>query len=836
MVPIATVVLISATYRDSESTSEREILPIYLIGNMDEDIHKPSTAKDSNPTGPALESDTTPTPQLPGSFPPPGIPATSHNDSFSLADSLSSSPRHLITNEEHSKAPPKDSSLISNETSSVGYSEIGNLKEEESEKSGERENPKHEIEAAENRIVTPAFSSEKEVIPASSDASPTMTSNVNKNVSTENLVSPTTLRAFASQKDRNSTVSALAETHTPVSSAEGGKRRSAVSPIEESLVVVEPGRSIPLTESNVEKASNATYPLKESEPRTFYNSSGSSSAGDQENQEDGDDEREGVDGIINKSDQGAMLAAAKSVRMNRPSRFQSTHAHEVGDYFVGREKEREEGMWEKVGRERARKGITTEGGKVEKVLGEESTHGNGKVGRVLGQESMVRSARSSAGNSFGRKPGLPPVPQSPWLPGAETATEAKDGASSIEPIGPRRSKGMSIKDALRSNPPDSTSPISTKRSSAPSIIGKRTVFAPEPIDVHNKEGGTKWGDGMSTPYPKATGDGFPDSAGKTLGSGLVEGEREMGETRRTDQAINDGRKRFSMFSFMGGEREKMYGGIKPEPSGTDHAAEITNDAILTVVLYKPSNAVPRVGMIAIPQEQSELEISHANKDNGGGPKPPAAFDDEGLFRLMKSQYFRLRGGFLSRLFDARGLKSISLLSYTHISQLAARNEKPVIRKTFCAVTEDMFAEERMLELFQSPRKGKGSMQWVVWVAGLGENSSQFVERYDDNTEKANEEKEKIAIELVEGWNGGKITLAVASVVLLSVAAVLLWIFLGVDGEQREYLGIRGNVKEGEIGFRGAGGRVETGVLLGLIVLLMGWTGIAAWIGLSWFVI
>lgn len=38
-----------------------------------------------------------------------------------------------------------------------------------------------------------------------------------------------------------------------------------------------------------------------------------------------------------------------------------------------------------------------------------------------------------------------------------------------------------------------------------------------------------------------------------------------------------------------------------------------------------------------------------------------------------------------------------------------------------------------------------------------------------------------------------------------------------------------------VGYKGSGGRVETGAVLGMLVLMFGWTGVGAWLGLSWLV-
>jgi hypothetical protein len=75
-------------------------------------------------------------------------------------------------------------------------------------------------------------------------------------------------------------------------------------------------------------------------------------------------------------------------------------------------------------------------------------------------------------------------------------------------------------------------------------------------------------------------------------------------------------------------------------------------------------------------------------------------------------------------------------------------------------------------------------------------------------------------EFVEGWNVGRILAAVVLMVILAIAAALLWVFLGVT-----FLG--------GVGFRGAGSRVGESMLVGGLVLMVGWTVVAAWMGVSW---
>jgi hypothetical protein len=74
--------------------------------------------------------------------------------------------------------------------------------------------------------------------------------------------------------------------------------------------------------------------------------------------------------------------------------------------------------------------------------------------------------------------------------------------------------------------------------------------------------------------------------------------------------------------------------------------------------------------------------------------------------------------------------------------------------------------------------------------------------------------------------------------MASVAAVLLWIFLGQsrtfmtpDSFQPQDMT---TIYSG--GSRGAGDRVGAGVVMGICVLLIGLSSMAGWMGLSWLII
>ena len=270
---------------------------------------------------------------------------------------------------------------------------------------------------------------------------------------------------------------------------------------------------------------------------------------------------------------------------------------------------------------------------------------------------------------------------------------------------------------------------------------------------------------------------------------------------------------------------------------SDHGTMPTTDeapkSLLTLVLYSHGDSISKVKKIVIPTPPETALV-----DSSDEKKPPLKaimrqdFDDEKLFKLICSEYNSMRGS-LRRLASARTLRSMNLLAYHSTSELVSKNARPMHFRH--QDNDKHLAEARMLDLFKKPKLGKRRHEWVEWVTSLPENS---------NTESV--DNERIALELVEGWSTSKFLAAVVSVLVCSLTITLLWIFLGAGGDtigfESANLSLPGGLTESQsvtvdnpIGYKGAGGRVETGVALGILVLMFGWTNIVAWILLNWLV-
>jgi hypothetical protein len=77
------------------------------------------------------------------------------------------------------------------------------------------------------------------------------------------------------------------------------------------------------------------------------------------------------------------------------------------------------------------------------------------------------------------------------------------------------------------------------------------------------------------------------------------------------------------------------------------------------------------------------------------------------------------------------------------------------------------------------------------------------------------------LEFVDGWNVFRIVSVFLLLLVFTVAALMLWTFLGVPRM--------------DTALEGAGERLETAVLLGTFLFMVGLTSIVGWLGISWLV-
>ncbi|KAI9710612.1 MAG: hypothetical protein M1812_007376 [Candelaria pacifica] len=237
------------------------------------------------------------------------------------------------------------------------------------------------------------------------------------------------------------------------------------------------------------------------------------------------------------------------------------------------------------------------------------------------------------------------------------------------------------------------------------------------------------------------------------------------------------------------------------------SASASSESTLILSLQSNNAAVPKLAKIIVPgrDEFNPAADSPTKTKHFTG----LDFDDEALFKVMRNRYRKTRG-FLRRLLSLRGLKSISILSSPNRHPpLRKDSEKPFFRNQSSTSSTGQYSPQQLWAHYRKPKLGRGHYDWVDWVHRLPSNSVQGEQSGD-----------KVALEFVEGWRVGLLFIAVLVLSLVSVAAAVLWVILGLGNGEKE-------------GYMNAGGRVETGVVLAGVVLMMGWTGVGAWGILSW---
>lgn len=203
------------------------------------------------------------------------------------------------------------------------------------------------------------------------------------------------------------------------------------------------------------------------------------------------------------------------------------------------------------------------------------------------------------------------------------------------------------------------------------------------------------------------------------------------------------------------------------------------------------------------------------------------FDDAEFFHQLRRSYKELSGPI--RLFSARSLKRIAVNGpATKAADLGYGWRSPRIRAY--KGLSDTFSEEQILQHYRNPALGSSRYAFVQWAHRLtAAHPARTPQGEDENGERRDGDYftqlyQPEGLEFVVVWSVPRIISALALVFLLAMIAVLLWIFLGKQtAASIPPVG----------GYRDAGDRVATALLMGIFVLIAGLSGIAGWLGVSW---
>ncbi|KAH0277119.1 hypothetical protein KCU91_g3410, partial [Aureobasidium melanogenum] len=281
-----------------------------------------------------------------------------------------------------------------------------------------------------------------------------------------------------------------------------------------------------------------------------------------------------------------------------------------------------------------------------------------------------------------------------------------------------------------------------------------------------------------------------------------------------------------------------------------------HDSILTLSIRRSNpNSRLRLSTLTIPanSEFSAVKNRHHSSGLGGQENTPQDFDDAELFRQLRRHYQSLLGPW--RHFSARSLMMICVSGDASKQAdsgygwlLTPRSPRTLAYKGL----NDTFSEEKLLRFFHnSGAAGKSRYAWVSWAHRLADApalttplsppsaltsaapdtvrtpaSAGITATVNNRFSMIRRAEQHEGLEFVVSWSVRRILLALILVLVLSLAAALLWVFLGKDSHS----------SGGQAGFLGAGDRVVAGVVMGICVLLIGCFGVGGWIGISWLVL
>ncbi|KAK4614088.1 hypothetical protein CLAFUW4_09325 [Fulvia fulva] len=279
---------------------------------------------------------------------------------------------------------------------------------------------------------------------------------------------------------------------------------------------------------------------------------------------------------------------------------------------------------------------------------------------------------------------------------------------------------------------------------------------------------------------------------------------------------------------------KDFGRDQEPPSALDNPPG-ASESILTLSIRRVNpNSTPRVTSIMIPVANDYTAV----RTTGNGEKQKQfrsiSFDDAELFWQLRDAYKGLAG--VGRFFSARSLKRIVVSGQASRAADAGygwlhqpRSPRVLAYKGLT----DTFSEENILQHYRRPVLGKSRYAFVHWAHRLAAAPTPAQTPMGDerpvsgDSSLVRRQEQPEGIEFVVSWSVKRILLFASLIILLSGAAALLWIFLGTSSSFSWF--------GASAGFRNAGHRVGTGILIGVLVLLIGMSGFSGWLAVSYLV-
>ena len=280
--------------------------------------------------------------------------------------------------------------------------------------------------------------------------------------------------------------------------------------------------------------------------------------------------------------------------------------------------------------------------------------------------------------------------------------------------------------------------------------------------------------------------------------------------------------------------------------------QLSSVAKIPVILRDGRNCTSGVGKVELP-----TKILEKAKESAG--------DDYHFVKGIIREHQRLRGK--RTYISARALASVRIVFKSHSRDFYTPSLDPnsilpdpslnsatygaeegraaayiavqrAVSRTASADASKRHLEESLSLLLKKPHIGRDSSTCSSDLRKLISEAARPDERGGP--------RGSLALEIVEGWDWFRIGIAVVCVLLSSMLTTLLWILLGVNetlsnAEDYHHVLIRPDplmavgTYPSYTGLGGPGSRLTGGATLGLFILLIGWSWIGFWMGMSWLV-
>ena len=273
-------------------------------------------------------------------------------------------------------------------------------------------------------------------------------------------------------------------------------------------------------------------------------------------------------------------------------------------------------------------------------------------------------------------------------------------------------------------------------------------------------------------------------------------------------------------------------GYNPPPDTL--STPISNpESVLTLRIRQSNpNSRARVNTLTVPASNDFSIVRSSSVGEKERHFKALDFDDEEFFRQLRLCYNQLSGAM--RFLSARSLRRITISGPASKAADAGygwlyqpRSPRTLAYKGL----RDTFSEEKILQHYRKPDLGHARYAFVHWAHRLAaappirtsQGNADMAEAVDADLVRRLEQPE--GLEFVVSWSVARIVGALGIVFAISIAAALLWIFLGHTIF----------AWPSHAGYHGAGDRLLAGVVMGICILLVGLSGLAGWLGVSWLV-